>query len=88
MVAVNGNKLLDAEYHGRRFHRHSGVTVSNLTVTVLKRISGRLQRVVTGYMCLYCGYQPNDNARAMHQEVLEKILAKKSKARLARRSSK
>ena len=68
--------------HARVWHTHSGVRMLANTVSIRKREQYKL-----GVFCLYCEFQPNDNARALHQTTLEQILAKRGKIRQARRSN-
>lgn len=55
-------------------------------VSIRKRVSGRLRQFKLGVFCSYCGFTPGDNARAMHQQTLEQILAKRSQMRQVRRN--
>ena len=44
--------------------------------TVERRIQGHMMEFRIDSFCDYCGFEPNENARRMHQVGVEKIIAK------------
>lgn len=63
--------------HTRVWHRHSGVKMLARSCKIEMRIDGRIREFRIGFFWDYCGFTPNDSARAMHQQVLEKVLLKR-----------
>ena len=76
-------KVTEVRLHARVWHTHSGIKVVANAVSIRKRVEGRLRQYKLGVFCPYCGFHPNDNARAMHQRTLEQILARRAKTRSA-----
>lgn len=68
------------------WHIHSGSKVQTNAVSIDKYVNGSKKRFRVGLICPYCGFEPNDNLRRMHQEVLERILAKQQAKNVRKRS--
>lgn len=65
--------------HGRVYHRHHGINVLAQAMWVIKRFGSRTRRVSQGWLCPYCGFTPNENARLDSQGFLERLILRGKK---------
>ena len=65
--------------HGSLYHQHHGLSVLAQALWSARRIGWKFMRVKQGWLCPYCGFTPNENARRDSQTFLVKLLARGKK---------